>query len=312
MTEESAVKGQKYLIIGGTTKAATTSLFNYLADHTEVCASSMKETRFFLDREYPLSSKYRFDEGLEKYNGFYTHCSGSNKLRMEATPDYLYSRATPERIRASLPNAKMVFVLREPVSRLKSWYKFARQNNDLSDNITFDQYVASQMNSDKPDRKQYMLALEQGRYSRYLTQFFELFGNAGTLVAFYEDFVKSPELFLRDICLFACIDPDFYTNYSFRIFNRTETMKYPQLHALYKRLGLSIRKQTHSRKQIHSLFKGVKSVIEPLYHMLNVRSSGEVQINSSTIKLLGEYYKDERGALERLTGRKVPWEMNYV
>ena len=56
-----------YIIIGGTTKAATTSLYFYLADHPNVCASNIKETRFFLDADYPLPVKYRLEDGLEKY-----------------------------------------------------------------------------------------------------------------------------------------------------------------------------------------------------------------------------------------------------
>lgn len=76
----------RYLIIAGTTKAATTSLFNYLADHPEICASNVKETRFFLDADYPLPAKYRFEDGLDKYELYFVHCSASH-IRMEATPD---------------------------------------------------------------------------------------------------------------------------------------------------------------------------------------------------------------------------------
>ena len=36
------------VIIGGTQKAGTTSLFRYLADHPSVCPSSIKEVDFFL------------------------------------------------------------------------------------------------------------------------------------------------------------------------------------------------------------------------------------------------------------------------
>ena len=63
----------RYLIIGGTTKAATTSLFIYLADHPSICAATYKETRFFLSSDYPLPSKYRYREdqqggAVEEYN----------------------------------------------------------------------------------------------------------------------------------------------------------------------------------------------------------------------------------------------------
>lgn len=63
---------QLYLIIGGTTKAGTTSIFRYLSAHPDVCASSLKETRFFLDKDYPLPSTNRFNgSNLECYRVFF-------------------------------------------------------------------------------------------------------------------------------------------------------------------------------------------------------------------------------------------------
>ena len=37
----------QHAIIAGVNKCGTTSVFRYLADHPDVCASSIKETRFF-------------------------------------------------------------------------------------------------------------------------------------------------------------------------------------------------------------------------------------------------------------------------
>ncbi|MBV7338510.1 sulfotransferase [Chloroflexi bacterium TSY] len=37
----------QYLLIVGTPKSATTSLFRYLADHPDVCCANRKETYFF-------------------------------------------------------------------------------------------------------------------------------------------------------------------------------------------------------------------------------------------------------------------------
>ena len=94
---------ERHLIIGGTTKAATTSLFNYLGTHPAICASSVKETRFFLDGDYPLPSKYRAEAGLERYGEFFRSCH-ADQWRLDATPDYLYSPGTPGRLRESLPS----------------------------------------------------------------------------------------------------------------------------------------------------------------------------------------------------------------
>jgi hypothetical protein len=43
------VNKHKYIIIGGSTKCATTSVFAYLASHPDIASSKVKESRFFLD-----------------------------------------------------------------------------------------------------------------------------------------------------------------------------------------------------------------------------------------------------------------------
>src|SRR6266513_2759700 len=96
----------KFLIIGGTSKAGTTSVFNYLTNHPQIC-SFTKETRFFLDTDYPLPSDKRYEKnGPEAYLSFFE--SGgyqpSENWRLEATPDYLYSPSTAHAIRKTLVN----------------------------------------------------------------------------------------------------------------------------------------------------------------------------------------------------------------
>ena len=59
MHEVKRFSGYRFLIIGGASKAGTTSMFSYLAEHPQICASHAKETRFFLDSDYPLSSPWR-------------------------------------------------------------------------------------------------------------------------------------------------------------------------------------------------------------------------------------------------------------
>jgi len=46
---------KRFLIIAGQPKAGTTSLFDWMAQHPEITPSRLKETRFFLDPDYPLN-----------------------------------------------------------------------------------------------------------------------------------------------------------------------------------------------------------------------------------------------------------------
>jgi len=302
-----SVGDYSYIIICGTTKAATTSLYFYLSDHPSVCAASLKEVRFFLDENYPLASAFRYTQGIEKYQEYFLHCR-RDKVRMEATPDYLYSPGTPERIREALPHAKIIFILRDPLLRLVSWYKFARQNNDIPEQMGFDEYVELQRGPAGGAKiKQHLRALEQGRYSLYLQKYYDTFGSDRIYIAFSEELSSDPVSVLRGICGFSGLAGDFYEAYDFKVYNRTEKMRSPLVHGLYKKMRFSVRQRTHQYPFLKSALRRVKSFVELFYHRLNTGSREEVRISPSTLQFLKDYYKDESISMGKLAGRAVPW-----
>lgn len=303
----AALQDFRYLIIGGTTKAATTSLFFYLKEHPEVCAANWKEARFFLDNEYPLKSKYRFEDGLDKYADFYSHCAG-DKLRVEATPDYLYSPGTPCKINNSLPHTKLFFMLREPVSRLVSWYRFAKQNGEVARDVSFDAYIGMLKKVEgQKGRKQSMLVLEQGCYSSFLQPYFKIFGRDRIYVAFYEEFQEKPTEILADICTFAGIDPWFYQEFDFKVHNRTETLRSPLVHKAYIGIRFQVRQFTHDKPWLHGCLSSLRQLVEPVYLRLNAGVREGTDMHPATARLLEDYYGNEVGALQELLGRNIPW-----
>ena len=322
MTEKNtdskkSVRDYQYLIVGGTTKAATTSLFSYLADHPTICAASFKETRFFLDSDYPLPSKFRFKGDAEEYNQLFTDCD-ENQIRLESTPDYLYCSSALERIAAFLPKAKLVFSLREPISRLVSWYRFAVQIGKLPKSLNFDDYAKSLL-SDTEQRNsirkanpsnvpQYMQALQQGCYSAYLKRYYQIIGEHQIYTLFFEELAENPLNVLTDICKFAGIESDFYKDYTFKVTNRTETMRNSGVHNRYRTLRYKVRKWTHNKPIIHEPLRAMKKAIEPLYLHLNTRSEDAVSISDKTRSQLIAYFKADVDDLSKLIGKKPPWQ----
>lgn len=296
------VKDFSYLIIGGTTKAGTTSLYNYLVAHPEVSGSFRKETNFFLDKEWENASIYRYEDGIEKYVANYRY-SLAEKLYIEASPEYLYSPGTPVKIFNSLPKVKILFILRDPLSRLISWYKFAKQIGIISPNLTFDNFVIQQSQntgSIKPN------ILEQGLYSKYLARYFEIFDSNRVKVVFFEELADNPLEVMKGISKFCEIEPEFYNNSQFEVFNKSEQMRFVKVHQIYitirKNLSLKIPLMYISLKKIWDYFK-------PLYIRLNSIKDYELIISKHTRQNIFDYYSHDINKLESLLKRPIPWRI---
>lgn len=324
MSASKSVSEHQYLIIGGTTKAATTSLFSYLADHPGTCAASYKETRFFLSTDYPLPSKYRFKGDVEEYNHLFSDCQ-DNQIRLESTPDYLYCASALERIAEFLPNAKLIFSLREPISRIISWYRFAVQIGRLPNNLSIDEYVERLFEvtenkgdktvqeiavdtNEKLDHAQFMQVLPQGRYASYLKGYLERFDKKRIHAIYYEDLSKNPLDVMKDICHFADLDSTFFENYTFQVTNRTETMRNPDFHQKYRSFRFHVRRWTHNKPVIHKTLRAMRKGFEPLYMRLNTRPTESVTISKNLQTRLVDYYRHDVDNLGELLGKKPPWD----
>ncbi len=306
-----SVADYHYLIVGGTTKAATTSLFTYLADHPSICAATYKETRFFLRTDYPLPSKYRYKDDVEEYNLLFSN-SDEVQLRVESTPDYLYCEKACERIAEFLPQAKLVFSLREPISRLISWYRFAKQIGKLPQNLSFDAYVellfdALDRNTD--NEEQHLQSLQQGCYTIYLERYFNRFGPARIHTLFYEELAAQPAVVMENLCNFAGIDADFYSDYAFKVTNRTQKMRNSELHRKYRDLRFRMRQWTYNKPMIHNPLRTIRRTIEPLYLRLNTQTDEKTLMSEETRHRLANYYQRDIDALTLLIGKPLPWKL---
>ena len=314
--KETRLSKHRFLIIGGASKAGTTSVFTYLSEHPQICASATKETRFFLDPDYPLRSEMRCQrDGPDAYLSFFdVQAAGSEKTwKLEATPDYLYSPRTPDLIKQTLPNACFIFILREPSRRLLSFYQFGRQLNEISRAMTFDDYVELQKNNPLSGRAQQKYrhpvfdALEHGRYSHYLGRFLELFGRPAVYIGFYEELQRDPHSFMIPICQWADIDETFYQDYSFQIKNAGFTARSSRLHRVYFETRARARRLVRQRPRLRSALRQMGHKVNSVYQRLNSTKREQVLMSHSTKDFIAAYYQDEPARLKELLGIDVPW-----
>jgi hypothetical protein len=124
------------LLVIGAQRGGTSSLYRYLGRHPDVVPSVRKETEYF---------SRRYDRGELWYRGhFPLRRSG---LTFEATPDYLFHPRAADRAAATVGDARIVVLLRDPVERaISHWQHMTRLGFEQG---TFAQALAAE--SDRID-----------------------------------------------------------------------------------------------------------------------------------------------------------------
>jgi len=100
------------LIILGAQRGGTTSLFHYVTQHPQVQRAVTKEIHYF---------DLNFSKGLSWYRAHFPRVS-HGLMTLDVSPYYIFHPEVPRRLKAVLPEAKFVVLLRNPVERSHSHY----------------------------------------------------------------------------------------------------------------------------------------------------------------------------------------------
>ncbi|MBV9484822.1 MAG: sulfotransferase domain-containing protein [Frankiaceae bacterium] len=191
-------------VVVGVSRAGTTTLFNALATHPQVCASSTKETRYFQAIRYgePLAP-------LSEYQSYFKRCSGQ-PVTMECTPDYFYGGAPTAEAIKEVCDPRVAIVLREPISRLISFYRFMQVRLQLPADMTLQEYVErcqAVPDSEINDRANNVYTgLVGGQYARHLPAWLETFPGRCDIY-FFDDLTTNPYGVLAQVSRRLGIDP---------------------------------------------------------------------------------------------------------
>jgi hypothetical protein len=155
-----------FLIIGAA-KCGTTSLHNYLMGHPCIAPAFQKEVHFFDANFHKGVSWYRaqFPIRVHARSGKARRAAGL--LTGESSPYYIFHPPSPARIAATLPRAKLIALLRNPVDRAYSHYH--HQVRKGLEPLPFEEAIASEserLNGD-PEKRLLMGSYESVNYRRY-------------------------------------------------------------------------------------------------------------------------------------------------
>ena len=177
------MKGPDFIIIGAM-KSATSSLHVQLASHPGIFMSEPKEPNFFSD-----DTEYR--RGTDFYLSLFADASkadlcGESSTHYTKLPDY---PETIPRMKALLPDVRLIYVMRHPIDRLVSHYIHQWTQNVMRCDI-----------NEALDR--YPELIHFGRYSYQLEPYFAAFGKSSVLPVFFAAVKGQPQRELERVAQF--------------------------------------------------------------------------------------------------------------
>ena len=236
--------------IAGAPKSGTTSLYHYLDQHPEIYVSPVKEPHYFsseirLDRlsdalqpgaaedagalkEYldgPMLEK-RFGGPVAEWPDYlklFQRVNGQKAIG-EASVCYLWSETAARNIRAAIPNARIILVLRNPVDMVFSMYLHTLRSGAGADpaavstrvQCTFREAIEMGLRQRGGKIDIFHPFLDLGLYHAQVQRMLETFSRTQVRVYWYEDYQRLPLQMLAEIFEFLGVDPSFRPDMSKR------------------------------------------------------------------------------------------------
>ena len=271
------------LFVAGVPKAGTTSLFHYLALHPDVFPSSRKEPGYF----HPFKIK-EMDKNLEAYKKLFVGHSGQQYV-IEATPGYFYGgKESAAAINNFSPESRVIIVLRNPVERLFSFYKYKKSLGHIDGKLNFGSYVDKCKNipDTQPIQKEIydFWAMIGGNYAPFLSEWYNIFDNR-LKVCFFDDMVKDEPKFIGEICKWLDLDKSKIDDSQTKVQNRSMIYRSQVL----QRVATSFDRMLSG---VWYYLPWLKWPFSGIYNLLNAKPHTEI-ISDSLRAELNQYYQDD-------------------
>jgi hypothetical protein len=200
--------------IVGHAKSGTTALYEMLRQHSQIYMPDVKEPWYFvpeLRSGVKVANADRHPHTLEGYLSLFQDAT-PEQCAGEATPSYLFSHDAARRIAEVQPDARIIAILREPASFLRSLHMQFLQTDveterDLGKAIALEAKRREGKGIPSTStRPQALLYSEHVRYVEQLRRYEERFGRERMLVLVYDDFRADNDATVRRVLRFLDVD----------------------------------------------------------------------------------------------------------
>src|SRR5919109_2411298 len=188
--------------IVGAQRAGTTSLYHYLKEIPGVYMSQVKEPSYFAPN-YIRRDPGRFLKDKEEYLRLFENAGGYTAVG-EASPSYLWDPDTPKLIHQTVPHARIIMILRDPIERAYSNYLMRMKYSGIKSSF-YDELMRDYKSQEKLFGRSNMY-VEFGMYYEQVKRYFDIFGKEQVKVIIFEEFVKHPEQSINEVLTFLGVN----------------------------------------------------------------------------------------------------------
>lgn len=222
-------------IIIGAQRCGTTSLYDYLSNHPQIIPSPVKELFYFDDYYTRPINWYKSFFPTEKQKEKLERDLVARVITGEASPSYFFHPYAAKRIKETLPNVKLILVLRDPIERAYSHYNHIRRLN--REPLSFEEALAKEVERITPDieklakdefykadqRRDYSY-LTRGYYAKQLTEWYKYFPKEQLLVVQSEEFYRETPRVYNEIVEYLGLN-----SYTLPVFEAKNALKYAKM-----------------------------------------------------------------------------------
>ena len=180
-----SIRNDQYFLIIGSMKSATTSLFEYLAEHPQICPASVKEPEYFSNQQRHHDTRNR----VAAYGDIWQFEPARHAWAMEASTGYAkYEEpGVVAAIAASGIRPKFAYILRDPFARIESHYNYMRRKPEWRGTITDTELV------------------QTSNYYSFVSAYVREFGRDSLLILDYNQLAHEPLETVNLVCGFLGI-----------------------------------------------------------------------------------------------------------
>ena len=303
--------------IAGAPKAGTTSLYHNLRQHPQVYMSPVKEPAYFAAEarveNFTPTLQPKMRSAMERLQfcirqgrvadnqvrgivadeaDYLQLFSGVREERAigEASVCYLWSQTAPAAIARTVPQAKIILILRHPAERAFSQYLHYLSDGHVAH--SFKRHI--QLGLQPGDGIGYTHPfLEYGLYASQVERYLACFPHTQVRIWLYEETVTRPSVFLREVFEFLEVDAAFVPD-STRRYHRMQIPRSPGAIQWLRRTPA-----------LQFVKKNCPSALRPLWKRTMYLPRKSVKIGPEERCFLINHYREDIHNLQRILDRDL-------